>query len=51
MPSWFLAAATESAEAHRELPLPAEAYGLIALAAFAGLFCLTWAFRSIATKH
>jgi drug/metabolite transporter (DMT)-like permease len=49
MPTMLLAAATE--EAHRELPMPAEVFGLIALAVFATLFAFTWAFRSIATKH
>ena len=49
MPTMLLAAATE--EAQRELPMPAEAFGLIALAIFATLFGLTWAFRSVATKH
>jgi hypothetical protein len=49
MPTMLLAAATE--EAHRELPMSAEAFGLIALAVFATLLGLTWAFRSVATKH
>jgi hypothetical protein len=49
MPTMLLAAATE--EAHRDLPMPAEAFGLIALAVFASLFGLLWAFRSVATKH
>ena len=38
-------------EAHRELPMAAEWYGIIALAIFAALFAFTWAFRSVASKH
>jgi hypothetical protein len=50
MPTRLLAAATET-EAHRELPLPAEVFGLIALVVFAALFASTWAFRYVGTKH
>ena len=37
--------------AHHELPIPPFAYGLIALAAFAVLLAVTWAFRGNAQKH
>jgi hypothetical protein len=50
MPTMVLTAATEEA-AHRELPFSAEAFGIIALAIFMGLFAFTWAFRSVASKH
>jgi hypothetical protein len=49
MPVKLLADAAE--EVHRELPMPAYWYGIIALIVFAALFGLTWAFRSVATKH
>jgi hypothetical protein len=49
MPTRLLAAASETAE--RELPMPPWAYGVIALAVFASLFALLWAFRSVASKH
>jgi hypothetical protein len=49
MPTMLLAAATE--EAHRDLPMPAIAFGIIALTVFASLLGLTWSFRSVATKH
>ena len=49
MPTLLLAAATE--EAHRELPMPAIVFGIIALSVFATLFALTWSFRSVASKH
>jgi hypothetical protein len=51
MPTLVLTAATEEAANHRELPFPAEWFGIIALATFAALFAFTWAFRSVATKH
>jgi hypothetical protein len=50
MPTMVLTAATEEA-AHRDLPFPAEWFGLIALGIFAALFALTWSFRHVATKH
>jgi hypothetical protein len=51
MPTMVLTAATEEAANHRELPFPAEWFGIIALAIFLGLFAFTWAFRSVASKH
>jgi hypothetical protein len=49
----ILAATQEEAgrEVHRELPFSAEWFGIIALVIFASLFALTWAFRSVASKH
>ncbi len=36
---------------HTELPMAPEAYGLIALAVFAVLLLITWAFRSTGSRH
>ena len=47
----LLAAAVEGAEEHRELPLPAWAFGVIALGVFIALFLLLWSFRSLSTRH
>ncbi len=44
----LLGAAEE--EAHRQLPMPAPLYGLLALAAFLLLLGLTWSFRGTAYK-
>ena len=44
--------AAEVTEEHAtELPMPAEAFGLIALAALFALLAITWAFRDIGNKH
>jgi len=48
MPTRLLATATETA---RELPIPAWAFGLLAIAVFVSLFLVLWAFRSVANKH
>jgi hypothetical protein len=48
---YALVAAAEEAEQHRELPMPAWAFGLIALGAFFVLFLLTWSFRSVGNRH
>ncbi len=45
------AAATNTVDQERELPMPAWAFGVIALAVFASLLAVTYAFRSIGTKH
>lgn len=37
--------------AHRELPMPPWAYGVIALLAFAFLLGVTWSFRGTAQKY
>ncbi len=47
----MLTAAAETEERHREIPLPAEAYGLLALAALVGLLLVTFAFRSVGSRH
>jgi hypothetical protein len=51
MLTMVLAAATEQAEQHRELPFPAAWFGIGAIVVFAGLLAFTWAFRSVAHKH
>ena len=37
-------------EAHRQLPMPAEIYGVIALVLFILLLALLWSFRGTASK-
>lgn len=44
-----LAGAAE--EAHVELPIPAEAIGLLAIAALVGLLLFTYAFRGVGNRH
>lgn len=44
-------AAEEAVEQRNELPIPAEAFGLGTLGAFAFLLLLTWAFKSVGTRH
>jgi len=34
-----------------ELPIPAEAYGLLALGTLIGLLLIMYAFRSVGTRH
>jgi hypothetical protein len=46
----MLTSAAESEE-HREIPLPAEVYGLLVLAALVTLLLVTFAFRSVRTRH
>lgn len=46
-----LSVLAEAAAQERELPVPAWAFGLGALVAFAALFAVTWAFRSVANRH
>ncbi len=36
---------------HTELSMAPAAYGLIALAVFAALLLVTWAFRSVGSRH
>ncbi len=43
-------AAEGGGEVHRELPMPAYAYGLIAFALFLLCLALTWSFRNTAAK-
>ena len=51
VPAALVAAATEAAEEHHDLPLEAWAYPLIAGGLFFLLFLTTWAFRNVANKH
>jgi len=46
-----LATATQGTEKKVHLPLPPWGYSLIALGLFFVLFAITWAFRSVGTKH
>ncbi|WP_198950073.1 hypothetical protein [Kineosporia sp. A_224] len=43
--------AAEGEEQLRELPIPPVAFGLLALAAFGLLLLVTFAFRSVSTRH
>ncbi len=45
-----LSRAAEEA-AHQELPIPPLAYGLIAFGALMALLLVTYAFRSVGTRH
>ena len=48
----IIAAAAEAAEAaHTELPMPALGFGLVAFAALMGMLFVTYAFRSVGTRH
>lgn len=47
----LLSAAVTTEEVHHELPIPAEAYGLLAFAALMTLLFVTYAFRSVGTRH
>ena len=42
---------SETAGAARELPIPAEAMGLLTIALFGALLLVTFAFRSVAHRH
>ena len=44
-------AAEETAEVHNELPMSPEAFGLGALGTFAAYLLVTWAFKSVGTRH
>jgi hypothetical protein len=46
-----LIAAEEGAEQASTLPIPAEAFGLLALAALGLLLAVTFAFRSVGNRH
>lgn len=43
--------AGETAEVQNQLPMPAEAFGLGALGTFAFLLLVTWAFKSVGSRH
>lgn len=45
------AAAAEEGEHLKELPIPPVAFGLLAVVAFAALLLVTFAFRSVGTRH
>jgi hypothetical protein len=45
------AARAETAEPKRHLPMPPEAFGILAIVVFLILLAITWAFRSSGTKH
>lgn len=48
----YLAQAVEGGEEQlRELPIPAEGFGLLALAALGLLLVITYAFRSVGNRH
>lgn len=48
----IVASAAEQAEEHHmEIPMPAEAYGLLALGGLLALLLVTMAFRSVGTRH
>ena len=47
----LLAAAEEPSEVVNELPMPAEVYGLLGLGGLLALLLVTYAFRSVGTRH
>lgn len=47
----LMSAAQQAEEQHRELPIPAEAYGILALVVAFVLLMLTVAFRSVGKRH
>lgn len=48
--AFALVTAAQEAEQARELPIPAWAFGALALLAFFVLFGITWSFRGISAK-
>ena len=48
-PALLLAAVTEEAESF--LPIPAQAVGILAMSTFVLLLLITFAFRSVGTRH
>ncbi len=44
-------AAEGTAEVHNEIPIPAEAFGGIAFGGMMFLLLVTWAFKSVGTRH
>ena len=46
-----LIAVEESAEAANHLPIPPEAVGLLGFGALLALLAVTYAFRSVGTRH
>ncbi len=51
MISAVVLAAEEGAETVTHLPIPAIAYGLIGFGALVALLLVTYAFRSVGTRH
>lgn len=51
VPTALVAAATEAAEEHHELPLDNWVYPVIAGVLFFALFLLTYAFRNVSHNH
>ena len=51
MTAFALVAAAEATEQHRDLPMPAWVFALIALGIFFTLFAITWSFRSVGNRH
>lgn len=49
--STIIAAAEAGHEVVNELPIPPVAYGIIAFAGLMGLLFVTYAFRSLGTRH
>ena len=47
----LLIAAAEQAEATIELPFPPAAFGILAMSGFVFLLVVTFAFRSVGTRH
>ena len=45
-----LVTAAQEAEQHRDLPMPAWVFGVLARAAFFTLFAITWPFRCVGTR-
>jgi protein-S-isoprenylcysteine O-methyltransferase Ste14 len=42
---------TEPIIFHNDLPIPALAYGVIALVTFVALALITWSYRDVANRH
>ena len=51
MNALILAAVDSAEQTHNELPIPPEAYGVLAFAALISLLFITYAFRSVGTRH
>lgn len=47
----LLSAAATTEEVHRELPIPPAAFGILAFASLMTLLFVTFAFRSVGTRH
>jgi hypothetical protein len=47
----MIAILTEPLIFHNELPIPAVAYGIIAMVGFVALGLITWSYRDVANRH